>query len=65
METKPFWRTSEFWIVVVTNLATITTAIAELLPSKYLAPTLAVTNGLYAVGRGLAKAGVPPTPPPP
>jgi hypothetical protein len=57
VETKPFWRTSEFWLVALTNLAVIATALADVLPPKYAAPVMAGVNGLYAVARGLAKQG--------
>ena len=61
METKEFWRTSEFWISILTNLGALASAIAGALPMKYAVPLMGLVNGLYAVSRGLAKAGVPPT----
>ena len=60
METKEFWRTSEFWISILTNLGALASAIAGALPMKYAVPLMGLVNGLYAISRGLAKAGVPP-----
>ena len=60
METKEFYKTSEFWLTMLMNVTTAGAAVAGTLPAKYGVPTLTVINGLYAVARGLAKAGVPP-----
>ncbi len=59
METKPAYKTSEFWLIVATNIAGIITTSAGLLPAKYSVPTLTLANSIYAVARGLAKSGVP------
>ena len=65
METKPGYLTSEFWIVIATNVLGIMQLVG-LDPytlsdssNKYVVGALAFLNGLYAVGRGKAKQGVP------
>ena len=65
METKPGPQTTEFWITLLTNLL----GVAQLVgldpyqlgnsSNKYVVGSLALLNGLYAVGRGKAKQGVP------
>jgi hypothetical protein len=58
METKPGLHTTEFWVTVLTLLAFLIFAIADALPDKWAAIAGAVSAGLYAVGRGLAKSHV-------
>ena len=57
MTPRPFYKTSEFWLTVLMNVLTCVMAIAGSLPTKYSVPILAVTNGFYAIARGLAKSG--------
>jgi hypothetical protein len=72
METKPGIQTTEFWAMVVTVvlpwLATIAdnTDVVSIVPEKYrwVLPVIAsfataLSAGLYAVGRGKAKQGIP------
>lgn len=61
-ETKIFYKTSEFWLVVFTNVLAIVAQMAGSLPAKYAVPLQAFINAGYALSRGLAKSGVPPTP---
>lgn len=64
METKPFWQTSEFWVIAFSNLATIISLLADALPAKYGVPLMGMMNAFYAIARGIAKSGnpVPPAP---
>lgn len=74
-ETKPGTRTTEFYAMLVTIilpwLATLgdNTGIISIVPERYryLLPLVAslataLSTGLYAVGRGKAKQGIPYTP---
>lgn len=75
METKPGTKTTEFWLTVVTVvLPWLATGgdnadVVNLVPEKYryLLPIVAslatvLSTGLYALGRGKAKQGIPYTP---
>jgi hypothetical protein len=61
METKPGMKTTEFWITLITNVLSVLNMSGawNFTPNKWSVLTLAIVNGLYAVARGLAKAGVP------
>lgn len=61
-ETRPGVRTTEFWTMLFSNVAGLVqlTAGPVDVSNRYVAIGLAVVNGLYAVGRGLAKQGVAP-----
>ncbi len=61
METKPFQYTSEFWLTMATNLLAIGAQLGAVLPPKYGIPLMTLINMGYALSRGIAKAGVPPT----
>lgn len=68
METKPGIQTTEFWTNLfgqVVALLQLTGAWQYMPPSnnKYVIIAMAVLGGLYAVGRGRAKQGVPYNPP--
>jgi len=65
METKQFWKTSEFWLTVATNAANILLYLSGVIDGKWAGILATVSNALYAVSRGIAKQGVAPTPPPP
>ena len=58
METKPAIYTTEFWVVVLTNIGLVAAACTEVLTPRYAAIGAAVANGAYALARGLAKQGV-------
>ncbi len=54
------WRTSEFWIVVCTILASVLVAVADVLEAKIGRSELGIAAacfaaGLYAAGRSLTK----------
>ncbi len=58
-ESKAGWRTSEFWITIITTLAVLFNGIpAPESKEGYIAAGLAA---IYAVSRGLAKNKVPNT----
>lgn len=53
-ETKPFWQTSEFYVLVAAGVYTV---IGN--PNETLTQLLDGLAAAYAGGRGLAKAGTP------
>ena len=55
MNTKPGYKTTEFWLTIAANVAAILAAVADVLPPDKAALVLAVSNGIYAVSRGMAK----------
>ena len=62
---KPGWQTTEFWLVVATNLLAIGTAVQGALPAKYAIVIMAALNGFYNFMRTIAKNNsTPPTTPP-
>lgn len=58
METKEFYKTSEFWSMVATNVGAIAAAATGVMPIQYTALINAVATGAYMISRGLAKQGV-------
>jgi CHASE2 domain-containing sensor protein len=62
---KPGWKTTEFAVTVLTALAALIAALAGQLSPRYAAIAAAVSVGLYAVSRGLAKVPTPVIPPAP
>lgn len=56
-ETRSGWRTTEFWITVATSLLVVVNGIP--LPEKYEGVVVAALAAVYALARGLAKAGTP------
>lgn len=52
---KPGYRTTEFWVTTLTSLAAFIAALSGHLTAKYAAIAGAVSSGLYALARGLAK----------
>lgn len=62
METKPFYKTSEFWMTIATNALAFGAQMAGTLPPQYGIPVQAAVNLGYALSRGIAKSGVPPEP---
>jgi hypothetical protein len=64
---KPGYQTTEFLIVVLTNLGLILAGSADWLPPRYAALGAAISTAAYAIARGLAKLNPPKdsgTPPP-
>ena len=52
---KPGVKTTEFWLVVVSNVLSIVAAFDGVLPLRYSIMLIACLNGVYAVLRTLAK----------
>lgn len=61
-ETKPFYRTSEFWAVIALSAANLLGVFN--VPGKWQGIFQIAITGLYAVARGLSKSGVPYAPEP-
>jgi predicted tellurium resistance membrane protein TerC len=64
METKPGVQTTEFWTMLFGQVVAVLqlTGAWQYMPSSknpYVIIAMAVLGGLYAVGRGRAKQGVP------
>ena len=57
---KPGYTTTEFFVVVLTNVGLVAAAAAEWLPPRYAAIGSAVATAAYAIARGLAKQTQPP-----
>ena len=62
METRPGYRTTEFWITVIVQIAAVCAALADALPARYAAIVSAISAAAYAIARGLSKSGVKPDP---
>lgn len=61
---KTGWKTTEFWLAVLSNVATVVPALGGLIPPEKAATLLAVVNGLYGIVRALTKASALPATPP-
>jgi hypothetical protein len=55
MPYRPGYKTTEFAVTVLTALAALIAALAGHLSPKYAALASAISVGLYAISRGLAK----------
>ena len=53
---KKGWQTTEFWITILTQIATVGGAIAGILPPKEAALVAAFSQAAYAISRGMAKS---------
>ena len=60
LETKQFWKTSEFYLLVLGQIGVFLTQLVEILPSKYGIPLQSLLAIGYIISRGLAKSGVNP-----
>lgn len=58
---KTGYKTSEFWLAVLSNVATVIPALAGVIPAEKAAMILAVVNGIYGIVRGLTKATATPS----
>lgn len=56
MKTKPGYKTTEFWMTVLTVLGTWGGAIQDYVPPKFAAITSAATISAYAIARGIRKS---------
>lgn len=59
---KTGWKTSEFWLTIVSNLITIAGALNGIIDAKTAGIILAILNGLYTTLRTIAKVGTVETP---
>lgn len=57
--TRRGFQTTEFWVVVATNVGILAAALADALPAKYAAIASAVSTAAYAISRGLTKVAPP------
>lgn len=58
MTAKPGYKTTEFWVTSLTSIAALVAALSSHLNPRYAAVGAAVSEGLYALSRGLTKHGV-------
>lgn len=56
---KTGYKTTEFWLVIITNLLAVVTAFNGLLDPKTAGIIVAVLNGLYAILRSVVKINTP------
>lgn len=56
---KPGYRTTEFWVSVLTIVGVLVAALSDALPPRYAAIASSVAATAYAVSRGLAKVNPP------
>lgn len=61
---KPGVKTSEFWVMILAEIALLLAIIAGALPDKYGATLMTVAVCAYKLSRGLAKIGPPAQLPP-
>jgi hypothetical protein len=54
---KPGYKTTEFWVALLVIVGSTLSTLAGNLPDKYAAFASSIAGGLYALSRGLAKAG--------
>lgn len=59
---KPGYKTTEFWLTVITNIVTVIGAIKGLIPANVATIALTVLNAIYGVIRTLAKSNAPDLP---
>ena len=53
---KPGWKTTEFWLTVLSNLAVVVGALEGVIPAEKMAIIIAVINGVYGVVRATTKS---------
>lgn len=56
-ESKAGYKTTEFWLTVVTSILVVLNGIP--LPEKYEGFVVAALGAVYALSRGIAKKGIP------
>ena len=62
-EVKAGWKTSEFWLVIVTNLIAVVGAIQGFIPATTVVIIMAALNAVYQFLRTITKGGGTTTPP--
>jgi hypothetical protein len=55
MQVKSGWRSSEFWMTVLTNVSTLVGALNGVIDPKTAAIIVAVTNCIYSILRSAVK----------
>lgn len=55
---KTGWKTTEFYVTVLTDVGLVAAAVGGVLPSKWAAIAAGVAQAAYAISRGLTKNGV-------
>lgn len=62
METKPGYKTTEFWTAIVIQLVNFSNLVGiwDFMSNTQSAKVMGFVGALYAIGRGVAKAGVKP-----
>lgn len=60
METKAFWKTSEFWTMLFGQAGTFIGAISGVIPEEWSVIVGAILIFGYNLSRGMAKSGVLP-----
>lgn len=63
LETKPWYKTSEFWSLVFVNAGVILSACVGITPAAWVPVINSASAGVYALSRGIAKSGVKPDEP--
>jgi len=56
MRHKPGYKTTEFWLTILSVIGTWAGAIEEVLPPKFAAMASATMVSAYAIARGLRKS---------
>lgn len=57
----PGWKTTEFWLTVLTNIITIAGSLQGIVPAQTAAIITAVANGVYGILRTITKSNSPST----
>lgn len=52
---KNGWKTTEFYVTVITDVGIVAAAVGGVLPPKWAAVAAGVAQAAYAISRGLAK----------
>jgi hypothetical protein len=61
MQPKAGYKTTEFWVSLLTTIGALTASATSVLPEKFAALVAAVSTFAYAFSRGLAKLASPPS----
>lgn len=54
---KPGFKTTEFYVTVLTDIGLVAASVGGVLPSKWAAIAAGVAQAAYAISRGLTKSG--------
>lgn len=52
---KSGWKTTEFYIAILTSIGAITASLAGVLPSEYAVFATTISSVAYSISRGLVK----------